>query len=340
MMVFFLVGCKTEKEEYFIKPDFTVELNGNPLDISVIGNTFIKSFNNKLLIRNTSDLEGLFTLYETDSFKVVSKFGSLGQGPNEFTDPIWAAQTVGTTNNALAFNVHDIAKNTFVKVQLNSDNPEPRFDYHRKKLPNNLVDRVQKVVFDSDSLLIFQPEMVGRLVFHRKDKNENKIIPYKAITSFEIDKDAMWKYFDGYYAVNTDLGLVFSATALLGQVDFYSLSGEHIVTLVYDDHNHKSKSVTGQTAGETNDILNYANDVEATKDFIYLLVHDRTQGDSRAMRFKDRSRVLKFDWGGRFLKEYKLDHFATSIAVNDAKSKLYAYNYFVEENYFYSYSLD
>jgi hypothetical protein len=337
-LILLFVSCQTDKKQ-MIKPEESIMLSGKPLDIASYGFPFITILDKNLLIRNVSDDSGIFQLYETDSFKLISKFGTLGQGPHELGVPTWAAKKVGSNFSTSMFEIHDVGTRSLITIQTDNSKKNLNPQFQEKPLPKNTIDLIQKVILDNDSILVYQPESAGRMIFSKKDRGVNKVIPYEADTDFQMNQDNLWQIFDAQYAVHTDLSLIVSALGMLGQIDFYNFSGELVKSVLFDDFNHKSDKI-GQINLQNGELRLYAYDIEANSESIYILVIDRSLEQVRSKTFTDRSRVLKFDWEGNYLKEYILDHFATSIAVDEIKSQLYTYNFFVEENSFQSYSLN
>lgn len=328
-------SCSEEIKE--IKPNEIIEINGKPLDIISIGFPTISMLNDGLLVFNSKD-DNVFKLYNTDSFELELKFGIIGDGPSELRRPSWIADNFDQLVTNKTLSIYELEQNRLTNFQILSDTSENRVNITETQLYQKTSDRVNEIIINTDSTLIYSPNSIGRLVILNKRTGGEKITPYELTTSVSNIKESNLGFlFLGRFAVNPDREIIVSSLSLFGQLDFFDFNGKLIRSVIYDNHNHYSNELRLENLTSTR-LLRYSMDIEVTKDAIYLMVQDIPL--SRIGDLNQKCRVLKFNWDGEFLKEYRLDNYATSIAVDEVKSKLYVCNQLNEQTTFWLYPLD
>jgi len=316
----------------------STSLKGQPLAIESNGYPFITMLGDNLLIRNVVDKEGIFQLYNTEDFSLIAKFGQLGDGPLEHRDPIWMAKSSEQMLSMNTFKVYDNGRNEITEIRTNPSNYQET-EFIKHPLPNATVDLVREIIIFNDTSFIYRPDEVGRFVISDRRNNKSKLIPFQVDKVLPIQESNKWQVYHSQSAVNVNKKLIVSSPRLLGQLDFFDFDGNLMKSIIFDSHNHNSKTISMPNI-QNSDLKMYCSDIELVENSIYLLIQGRTLAESNSQTFVDECKILKFDWEGNFLSEYKLDHFATSFAVDLRKSRIYTYNFLVEENAFYSYSIE
>ena len=102
------------------KPNETVEIKGRPIDILTIGFPSISMLGDDLLVFNVAD-DYVFKLYDTDSFELTLKFGSIGDGPSELRRPSWVSDNFEQLLTNKTLSVHELDQNTITNFQILSD---------------------------------------------------------------------------------------------------------------------------------------------------------------------------------------------------------------------------
>jgi hypothetical protein len=323
------VSCTIERKEELVEiPNETI-LEGQPIPINGIGFPSLNMIGDNLIIMNRKDTS-LFNIYETDNFSRLTSFGLLGNGPNEFSQPTYGTKVnqLGRDNNNIS--IHDLETNSTSSIEL-SNNPASAPTLVTKKIPNTDAGYVRKVVFETDSTLIFMPENLGRLAFFNKNSGQTKITPYIPETKNSVKDQNNWMVYQSEIAVNLDKKLIAAAPILLGELDFFDFSGQLVKTIIYDSTNHNSRELSNENVTKS-ELQLFTHDIQSTVNSIFLLITDQKFTEVRNKSYRNQSRILELDWNGNYLNQYIIGNYSKSFAYDEKKKAFYIYNIYDEEN--------
>jgi hypothetical protein len=336
IFIIILLGCKYEKSEISEVPKAVV-LKGNPIPLVKIGYPFLNMLGNNLITLNKSDTN-LFSVFETQNFSKIAAFGSIGNGPEEFIMPTFSTKVNESFKANDELLIHDLETNTISSIQLNIEDAIAKPKILSKKIPNTGAGYVRKVVLESDSTLIFMPENLGRLAFYDKKSGETRITPYISETHYPIVEENKWMVYQSVLSINVSKKLIAAAPLLLGELDFFDLSGKLVRKIIYDDHNHMSEELSNSNVTKSNLRL-YASDIQSNESSIFLLVTDQSFTEVRNKTYNNQSRILEFDWDGNYVNQFVINNYSKSFAYDKNNQKFYIFNENDEQIPLWSYSI-
>ena len=326
VVVFLLLGCsdKIENVTYFSHNDFqsTKNLKGekvyvpselSPNEIFVIRDSLV------LICNDNPSIMKKIALYNFKTWNMISEFATRGHAENEFINC-----NVILNGNCNTFFLRDIQKNKFWICNIDSlskNKPcvKNQFDYSR--------DVIDLYPFDST--------YVGFNFWYLNDKRYDNLVYPIAEYSMKGEHNTMNKSYK-YFVANVTGGLIFTNPK---NHDIWVAYRHDNVIEIYDRSLKLKKAMRGP---------NYKQNIYATQKFpnkeivaftnksytscytgcyttdknIYLIYENHT-----CDQFPENPQpveILKFDWDGNCLCNYKLDKFAYTISVNSKEDILYA----------------
>lgn len=304
-------------EEKIEHEQFRIELTPKKAEIGLVGLPKIKSIDELLVTIDLKDTS-VIKIYDKDLKLLGGKF-KLGEFPLELEFPVFSSPQV--FRNSVDNPIYDLGKLKLIDLQIKD--PSSSNDISAKyQQVQGLSYFPKTIVFYSDSLAIYVPEVGGSLIFENRATQKVEVVPYQ-FHLFEKIKPANLSYvFQSVGAINLDEGLIVIAPILTGQVEFYKLNGEFQNSVTYDSTNHQKGFLDQVDFGNTDIIIN-AVDISVSPDFVYVLSSNNKVNQYLTGVRTNSSSVIKMDWNGTILGRYDLGVDASSFAVDEAQNRFY-----------------
>jgi len=333
MTISFGLSCSNaDLEELQIDEDSFDSLVGKPLSIEVFGVPRI-SMVDSLIVSINQNGRRIFSVIDPQQEKVILEYGILDDYPEEFRFPVFTSEQYPKTPNFLP--IHDVDKNEYFEFYLSSDG----FELMNKQNLSDIGDFYpNQLGFKSDSLTVFSPEFGSLLIFFDHINGKSTMVDYFPKPAFDIRDQNKWMSYQAAMAVNFDKNLVAYNPLLFGELDFYDLKGNLVYRSIYDISNHLSPEFSHENLTNTN-LKRFGIDMQVTSESIFVLVEGNTFQDIRMKNGIKNSKILEFDWQGRFKKGYLLDRPILSIAYDSENQVMYGISLVREEEVIIKYRL-
>lgn len=282
-----------------------------------------------LLIVFNKEGKFLFQIYDKASLALITEFGNKGRGPSEFNEPKFTGQVVKKGGKDFHL-VYDWRAKQLSFINFEDHIADKTTPIEQIELPKSLWD-THRIVYYSDSLSIMVPsgikEKVGRFILKKKD-DEVEEIGYLPELYFEVHKNNLIPiYMNVGSTVNTEKNLFVATPKLLGQYDFFDLSGNYIrSTVVERDKDIEKASSSKLIFNEP--ITHYSIEPYGTDALIFSLYNTMTKQEKLVY---SNSEIHVLDWEGIPLVRFKTDRLIVSLAVDEQSKVFYGISYFEDK---------
>lgn len=351
LLLLFLFSCSEKKKEgitFIDTSSVSVELKGGvPMEINVLGNraSALQIIDTCLIAFNTGK-ENVFEVYSTNSHNKIGGFGKRGKGPGEFGEyaSLTGQITFDETTNRPIVHVFVLNENKLHYVDLYTSLKDPNASNKFEMLSGLEGARIVEVIHKEDSLLYFSPILpiqfpAARMMKYNLIKKTSKPTPFVPEIDIPIREENKADAYTSVFAVNDKSKKIAAAPIFLGQVDFFDFNGEHIHSTNYNNFEKYRDELAKENISMAN-IKQHIIEMKKGNNAIYALNIDLPYESIRAKSTPGNSKVLKFDWDGKLLKEYVLDQPASSIAIDELHNRLYIFNPYNEDHSVWYYNLD
>lgn len=327
-IILFSTSCSKKKNfpnSIFLNTIFLSERNFN-IDEKDLGQIEGIQCNDSVLIVLDFHSGDSYTLFDTNSGKVIRRFGAIGQGPDEI--PLG---TYGHLENKYFYLFYDqtgyIGKHSIDSLW--NINSIPRSN----TLAKYQIEEAQlsRAIPLNDSIFLGAGTYKSRFQYLLFNKN-NKVIDYSIdIYNFE-NKD-----FNKYHKFLSNQGnlkkhpnknkFVYSIN-FSSNLDFIEIENNKInliKSLHFYDPNYQpiSNDNLNRVIPANNNIIGYI-DLCATEQFVYALYADKEIFTKGKGNDYNSDTILVFDWSGNPIKILKLKNEAYYICIDEEKKILYA----------------
>lgn len=306
-------GCKQKKNDNIIVNKFpkTISLSGRPIkEIEVFdnGNVHVLSIDSFLIVQKTN--EKYFQIFSTNTYKLLTEFGSYGKGPGEFSRPELTGQIAYDpfTKNPLVY-VYDSQRLLLTFIDIIKCIKNPTYINNQKRIPN-VNAYIDRFFYSNDSIFFAIPEDGGRFLFYNYRSSKIEIKPFVPEVNFSMSGYLFRHVYRSSCVVNEEKSLIAAAPLLLGEIDFFDLNGNYIKSTIFESTENLKKTLA--KGGESLDPKIQISQLVSVGDLIYGL--------------NNNSKILVFNWSGQPVKEYILDdRFVFSFAIDLAHKRIYGY---------------
>ncbi len=327
-----IISCKHNESNLKIISKFPDKelIKGEPIkEINLYskGNVNLISIDSFLVIQKSE--EPHFQIYSTKNYKILSEFGKNGKGPNEFISPELLNQTsYDTSNNSPVICVYDYTRRNFTKINIFNIIK----DQTNQTLDNIPIPRYNQYFtyffYRDNDLMIATPESKWRFVIYRDTLQNFHNVPYIPSVDFSIGEELKTIVYRSTSYINKKDGVMASAPLLLGEIDFFSLEGQHLSSSIFSSREILKNDLENKNKIKGNNPKYFIEDLHANDNYIYALNYDNYQNDFYENGSYSNQSILVFDWKGNPVKKYILDknHFIKSFAVDWDNNRFYGYN--------------
>lgn len=324
-----IYGCSYKENKFELdKFGLSVNLKGKPVEeipIYTTRNVHMMVMDTFLIIQTRE--EKFFKIYSTQSYQFLGEFGDEGDGPSDFRFPHLSKEIYYSQKGPILSQIFDKHLKRQYTIPIN--NILKGIEYEGKPF-HEISNQIVHNYYQNDKYLWGKSENVnGRFFHYNFGTGEYKIIPYIPETNFPIKNN---EYINLIYRsaviTNEEKGLVAAAPYLLGQIDFFKLSGEYLKTTFFEKSEVLQEAL--ESAKIDQNLFNpkvFISDLDASVEFIYGLSRNNLGKEIRDPQVRSPHKILVFDWDGNPMTEYVLDdgRYVFSIAVDEKNKRIYAY---------------
>ncbi|WP_106831121.1 TolB-like 6-bladed beta-propeller domain-containing protein [Parabacteroides pacaensis] len=286
-----------------------------------------------LLIAYVRDNEGFWSFYSLNDFKCLGQFLSVGNGPNEFTQPtsvinatffkeggqLYAGIYDFYKGKVYKMNIGESLKNKQLSISLINDSIPPTLfnfalidstTFFCKKITNDQTQQIRYILKDGKE---YTPDYLAKL-------NQASIHLNEDINILStIDQ------------LNNELNLMVEIPIGLNQINLYSLKDTWGKIICVGNKLDNIKEIQSISKWERKYTYAY---LRVFKKFFAALYFNEEEKQYQIKRTK-LPVIQLFDWKGNPLIELKLNSFITSFDIDFINGYLYTFDYQTDELYKY-----
>lgn len=332
IMILFIISCKNNESNLnrineFPKKELLKGEAIKEINLYSKGNVNLICIDSFLVIQKGE--ESFFQIFSTKNYMLLSEFGKKGKGPNEFISPELLNQTsYDKENNSPMICVYDYTRRTFTKINIYNiiKNQTDQVFYN---IPIPRYNQYFTCFFyRDDDLMIATPESEWRFVIYKDSIQNFNHVPYTPSLDFSIGDELKTIIYRSASYINKKDGIMASAPLLLGEIDFFSLEGQHLSSSIFSSREILKNDLENKDKIKGNNPKYFIKDIRANNNYIYALNYDNYQNDFYETGNYSNQSILVFDWKGNPVKKYILDknHFIKSFAVDWENNRFYGYS--------------
>lgn len=311
-----------------------IELNGKVIQLAESGGElclpadFVLS-DNYIIIRNRSKCNFIFTLVDLKTQSIIKNFGKRGRGPEEFNN----VKLMKSRNNG-SFEFFESNKNKYFRVEIKNiiEMEKPVFKLIAEFKKTGKWDDLDnfsnpsKAYCINDSTFITRDyykdgmfglcnnygELLG-VYFEYPDANNN------------VNPQLKKKVFQARFRAHPDQDKFVSMFFFSDWIKIYEYENTQLIEII-DNYTRfpKYRNIGGSLINSTDEKLgNITLDVNSEN--IYVLYSDKYERDAFNNGYLDQStnKILVYDWDGKIVAKYKLNHNAFNVAVDTNNKYIY-----------------
>lgn len=339
-ILFFTQSCNRTKlglETYDInyKNQTNGIVSGNLVDLDVMGVDNVYVFDTLMLVTTTNP-DGMLTVFNTNSKKLLANLCNRGRAKNEFLRPTCYSKQLYLKNGDLIIPLRDDAPilrevNVSQSIIKQATVIDDRIDcirntHGRFLLIDNDIHN-QFVNLDAQLSPVKKGEVLPPKYYISKDDKEKEIKVFPHIMKFEDESDAEFYYYGEIYK-HPSKNIVVQPMLKMDYILFFDLDNEHY----YAIHQEGSRMYDDEKVSRLTDMQCFQG-CDITDDFILLLYF----GGDYSVNTPDYSNaapeLLFFDWDGNYITGIKLNVRVKDIAYDAKNRVLYGLNRLKDEIY-------
>ncbi len=270
----------------------------------------------------------LFKIFSLADFKLISKFGMSGGGPNEFNTP----DIVPTDEKDKLFYIYEYPIQRLSYVTNNFKLHRCKIKFPKGKLSASSLRTIH--VLSENNMLYVAMSGNGKKIYHFKPHDA---IPEKPVFDLALDeKYNNWAAYIGRFGLNYQKDRMVYAYNYFREIKFMDLKANHVKNIIFDYKKPKAGDAVAMLA-PTN--ITYYWAMAQTNKNVYFNYNGITPVDwvQRAKKGIEFSIIEEYNWNGEPMRRFKLDH-AGYFCVDGKRNKLYLLATNAEEP-FYVYDL-
>lgn len=324
------ISCKNSRvyknQIKYVKNIETINLEGQSINIKNIFEPNSIVIKDSFLIILDSKSEYCFHIFNANTFKPVAQFGRKGRGPDEFMDPVIINEVVNTYSPERYISVFDRVRRRLSYIYLSE--LLGTFDYKIKSelLPTEML-KVSNIIFKNDSTALYIPHEEGnpgRFSIYNF-KNESLVYtPYLPTLGFKVHQNNLYPiYATSSFCTNKSKNKFVAIPALLGELDFYTLSGKYIHTTVIERRQEIRNAKNAELLFNIPGVYYYFSNLVSVDDQIYALILRKEYPEFSSV---SNSNIYVFDWDGNPLVCFSLDREISHMAYDPNSKSFIAYS--------------
>ena len=319
------VACEESKNENKEEVESKIELDKQETGIQVLsrGNVNLLVVDTLLIVQKSS--EPFLEIYDTNTHKLLTTFGKQGEGPGEMLVPELINQRE-FENGSPIITLYDFKRRIVNKINLKNliQENEPVLKQNPLPFKGNYV----LYFFHADQNFVMgTTEGNGRFTHYSYENDSTKFIPFLPQTEFEVEENFKEIAYRSTVTINKEKGLFAAFPILLGQVDFFDLSGNFLSKTYFEDPDKIKEGFFIKDEKERQDSYMYVSDSDSDQNYIFGLNMNNNSSIYRGGSLSRKQKIEVFDWEGSHIKQYVLndDLPSESFAFDEKHNRFYTY---------------
>lgn len=272
-----------------------------------------------LVIYDQKEKNGFLYIYDLNG-QLLGKYGTRGNGPNDFIQPRFVSNGKLVTSNREIY-IGDI--NAVYALNIDSALASVK----KENLPYTEIPEILSlynyVLQNTNTMLVVQQTRDRQLTFYNKKTHEIDLKNYfKRLPSLSTASDLCYvmQVYDAYYSSNEETMVI--AYKNRKQIDILSSSGDLLNRIYFPgyDYNDSRMTLKNRNLVLADDAKMFFSFVFTTSDFYYFLCWDDTRKNIKSG--KANSKIYKTDKFGNVLEIIQMDKSISYFCLN--QSRLYA----------------
>jgi hypothetical protein len=235
-----LFACVSKRESEITIASFTEasELSATPIEVIELaykGWVSLMVLDTFLVIQR--GVEPLFQVYSTTDHSLLLEIGNIGDGPMEFSNALSILKQIDfdVDNGSPKLHIADLRRQRILHINLLEKIQNPSAEYESEPLETFSGAFFPYLFYSDENLLLAQQEGFTRLLIYDKNTRQSRFIRAEPTLPFQIHPDLWSSVYRSSAVLNREANLIALAPTLLGQVDFFTLSGEYRFSMYVDD---------------------------------------------------------------------------------------------------------
>jgi hypothetical protein len=303
-----------------------VDLEGQNLNITNVFEPNGMIIIDSLLFIVDSKGEFCFHVFNTNTFRPVVEFGRKGRGPDEFIDPVIINHVVNTTGRPEVLSIFDRSRKRISYVSIPSIPGNPDTIIKSENLPPEM-GKVAGIIYSDDSNAIYIPyeeDFSGRFSIYDYAEENQTFTPFLPSPGFKIHANNLYPvYATSSYCTDENREMFVAIPALMGELDFFGLSGTYLHTSVIERRRELRKAREKELVFNVPGVYYYLSSISAVDDRIYVLICRKEYPDFKSV---SDAQIYVFDWDGNAYIRYGLDREITQIAFDRRNNQFIGYS--------------
>jgi hypothetical protein len=330
LFVLFCAGCAgrgNDTLKIIQKPDLT-EINLTCSDSIILPNVsniwHWKFDNNRLYTFSAQDPnEHFLSVYSYPGFELLYKYGTIGQGPDEFITVNWA-----NTYNENELVLYDIMKKKLYPVAISDSSVKKINTFNLAEIEGEKLAKPFTMIHQiNDSIFLMKVNMPNSITLEIVDLKNNRLrSSYTDLPQVKDTKHGMLSFLYDFELEYRDNTIVCAFTSI-DRIEILQIDDEYNITnkLIIGNKKLPTEYLRDSNGGESR--LFYTN-IKCNGKYIFAVYQDK----------KSKSNIEIYDLEGNGVSKLCLDHYIEFISLPDS-NYIYAYHQSVNNDIIVKYEI-
>ncbi|MDR1582925.1 MAG: hypothetical protein LBS55_06650 [Prevotellaceae bacterium] len=316
LFVLFCVGCSGGDNNIFKiieKPDLA-EINLTCHDSIILPNVsnvwYWKFDNNRLYTFSAQNPDVHFlSIYSCPDFKLLYKYGTIGQGSDEFITVNWA-----NTYNKNEIVLYDIMKKKLYPFKVSDSLVKKMNTFNLAKIKGEKLAKPFTMVHQiNDSIFLMKVNMPDSITLEIADlKNNRQISSYTRLPQVKDIKRGLLSFLYDFELEYRDNAIV-CAFKSIDRIEILQIDDEYNIThkLTIGSKKLPTEYIRDSDGGHSS----FYTDIKCNGKYIFAVCQDK----------KNKSTIEIYDLEGNGISKLCLDHYVEIIFISPDSNYIYAY---------------
>jgi len=280
---------------------------------------YIKIIDTLIIVKNFQFCDSfVFYIYNKNSYKYISSFGTKGKGPNEFSKPKSTGQ-FEISDGTIKIWVYDFYKLKYKLINISQTIKQNTTIIDREFSAPKVTDvGLEVFILKNNDLIGTSMSPKGRLFYFDSRNNTTHWIDYfPKVTYPPIKEKQMHNLYVSTTKISPDHKYVVSALRLFKRIDVFNNKLEHLFSMIFRDSPKEPNFFVDKRNPIPRELVHYYTDLYLSEKYIYALNSNITQEQLSKDIDTGYSEVQVFTYSGEPVAIYKLNRFIASFAIDE-----------------------
>lgn len=313
---FLFYSCTEKKDPGHVPSSVDPVMSEIELPEEILNPEFVLKSTNRILIYESGLEESIFKILDANDMNLVTSFGQVGEGPNEFSSII--SQPI-RDNSSRFVSIYDWQRKRLHRIDLAANHYEPNYVV----FPPELM-LVQRAAYFGDNYGIVSGGLSGGMIgrFNTLTKKLNYFNPFN-IDDYEVGKRDWYELLGSEFTINHQEGRIVLSSKYIPEVFIVDSDLNLIKSIKIKDYD--LQDIINKN---TQDRKNYYHSFSATNNYFYGIYLDLSISELQTLAeegFDNYStQIHVYDWDGNLVKKINLKNsFYPFIEVSEDDKTIY-----------------